>query len=137
MTVYDRFLNLSIRLIEKYTPNGTNVTWVQKGSPTVPDANKPWETEPAAEVTFDVRIIFLPDVLEDRQILKYLGKTEIGEGQVNGRMHPYDSFIPTINDVVRRPKEDAPGEYVELVVKAVDEYRPENQTIVYDLEFGL
>jgi len=136
MTIYDEFLADAIEEIDYWTPDGPNAIWVKKGTPTVPDVNKPWDILPPVEVEHDVRIVFLPDDLEDRQLYKYLRKTEVAQGQVNGWMYHYDAFDPLLNDVVRRPKEHDPGNYDELIVRAIDPLRPDNQTIIYFMEFG-
>lgn len=136
MTVYDEFILDAIEEIEYWTPSGNNAIWVKKGSPAVIDDGAPWNTQPAVEVEHDVRILFLPDDLEDRQLYKYLRKTEVAEGQVNGWMYHYDAFDPLLNDVVRRPLEHDPENFEELVVRAIDPLRPENQTVIYFFEFG-
>lgn len=52
--VYDKFVELAFRLLDKYGQTAQLVTVTTEVNP-----DKPWETGPTTEVTTDVRAVFL------------------------------------------------------------------------------
>jgi len=81
------------------------------------------------KVETPVKILFLPDQLEDRQIQTYFKDTTMGEGQVNGIMYKYPEFEPKLKDTIER-------DGVTMGVVAIDELRPINNSLLYFIEFA-
>lgn len=121
------FAELAVELIDDFLET-TNAVWVSIGDDSPVETDEPWNTELGPSTSYDVKIVFLQDALEDRQLIKYLKGTEITDGQVNGIMYRY-GFEPKLKDVVE-------WQGRELVVKAIDPLAPIDKAIVYILEFG-
>lgn len=122
------FLELAIELIDDFVPE-PNATWRIIQNDVVADPDKPWETTRGTATTKPVKIVFVQDTLEDRQLLRYLSKTEVNIGLVNGIMYHTD-FNPSLKDTVL-------WQGRELTVSAIDPIQPFDTPIVYILEFGL
>jgi len=122
------FIEMAIELIDEFIPE-PNAIWKIISNDTVVDPNKPWEVTRGSTSNRDVKIVFLPDNLEDRQLLRYLKATERNEGNVNGIMYRTD-FDPKLKDIVLWQNR-------ELVVNAIDPIQPFDNVIIYMIEFGL
>lgn len=122
------FLELAIELIDDFVPE-PNANWKVIQNDTVPDPEKPWEIIRGTATLIPVKIVFVQDTLEDRQLLRYLKGTEANVGQVNGIMYHTD-FAPSLKDIVL-------WQGRELTISAIDPIQPFDTPIVYLLEFGL
>lgn len=123
----EEFIELAVELIDEFVEE-PNATWVLIPNSDTPDTDKPWDVTRPTTTEHEVRIVFLQDDLEDRQLLKYLKGTETNNGQINGIMYP-SGFEPSLKDVVKFDGQ-------ELVVRAIDPIKPFDEVIIYILEFG-
>ena len=106
-----------------------NAVWVSVNDGEVENTDEPWNiTRDTNTVSHDIKIVFMQDRLEDRQLLKYLKGRVVNSGQVNAIMCP-QGFDPELNDIVEWQGQ-------ELVVRAIDPVRPVDKPIIYVLEFG-
>lgn len=121
------FIELAVELIDDFVEE-PNAVWVSIANDSVADSDEPWNTTVGNSKKYDVKIVFTQDALEDRQLLRYLDKTAMRTGQVNGIM--YDTgFAPKLKDIVKWDSK-------ELVVRAIDPIQTIDDVIVYILEFG-
>lgn len=121
------FAAMAVEMIDEFITN-TNAVWVSSAENTVSDSNKPWEVGSSVETRTNVKILFLRDKLEDRQLLRYLKEAPLSSGQVNGLMYPY-SFTPRLKDSVEFQGKT-------YSVHAIDPIQPIDQPILYTLELG-
>lgn len=124
MGQFDRQIATATRLIEK---NGHDVTWRQLGRG-LPDADKPWRPASATNTDYTVTICFLSPGRTGQELFRYLTKTEVTTGAVNGLMSSVP-FVPSVADVVIRDGET-------LRIKSIDVLSPNGQIILYTIEFA-
>ena len=122
------FAALAKELIDEFI-EVPNAVWVSTSENPAADSNSPFVVTRPTTTEHQVKILFVRDQLEDRQLLQYLKKTTRVTGQVNGLMLPYTGFTPTLKDTVRFNGKT-------LDVKAIDPVQPIDQPIIYFLEFG-
>lgn len=122
------FLECAMELIDDCIKQ-PNALWVQISNHKIPDEDRPWNVEQPNCDEFPIKILFMQDALEDRQLLKYLKNRVIRSGQVNAIMYHYPEFEPNLKDIVRWQGKD-------LVVRAIDPVQPVDTPIIYILEFG-
>jgi len=105
-----------------------NAIWVSLSNSPETNSDEPWNVEQATRTEHPVRIAFLQDALEDRQLLKYAKGRVTNSGQVNGLMESVN-FTPKLKDIIL-------WQGKEIVVRAVDPIQIIDEAIVYILEFG-
>lgn len=120
------FLEMAIELIDDFVES-PNAEWVEIANDQAA-TDEPWKTGFGQNNRHNVKIVFLQDTLEDRQLLKYLKGTEVKNGNVNGIMYP-QGFTPTLKDVVL-------WQGRQLTVNAIDPLAPVDSPIIYIMEFG-
>lgn len=106
-----------------------NAIWNAVSENSVADPDLPFVVGKPTISSYNVKILFAQDDLEDRQFFKYLKETSSTNGQVNGYMLAYTEFEPRLKDTV-----DFGGTL--LVVNAIDVIRPIDKVILYFIEFG-
>lgn len=121
------FVELAVELIDEFIEE-PNAIWLSIQNDSLISNDRPWEVQRGSSIEHAVKIVFLQDDLEDRQLIKYLKGTETTNGQVNGIMYDY-GFTPSLKDVVK-------WQGRELVVNAIDPLAPIDKAIIYILEFG-
>ena len=121
------FIPLARELIDDFVEQ-ENAVWVQIGED-VKDPDEPWKVTRGTSVEYAVKIVFLQDTLEDRQLLRYLKKTEVDTGNVNGIMYSY-GFEPSLKDIVKWNGR-------ELAINNVDPISPVDEVIIYMIEFAV
>lgn len=124
----NEFIEMAIDLIDDAIPE-PNAVWRSIANDTVVDQDKPWKTTLGTTTDFDVRILFNADMLQNRQLLRYLALTEIPVGNVNALMYRTE-FEPTLKDIVI----DLDGK--ELKVLSINAIKPIEQVILYLLRLG-
>ena len=120
------FAELAVEIIDDFVES-PNAVWVSIPVD-VPSETNDWDIERATATEYPVKIVFLQDDLEDRQLIQYLKKTAVPTGLVNGIMYP-QGFVPNLKDIVR-------WQGRELNVRAIDPIAPIDCPIIYMLEFG-
>ena len=123
----DEFIELAIELIDEFIPE-PNAQWVSIDNDTTPDPNEPWRTKKGSSSNHDVRIVFLQDNLNDRELIRYLKTTETATGNVNGIMYQTD-FEPTLKDTVRWQGRT-------MTINAINPIQPIDAAIIYVIEFN-
>lgn len=160
MTVHDRLRDAATRLVgigaDDIDGNSTNnVILVTKGDNEPTNNDEPWNGEfnPANEVRTAVKFVFFPDILEDRQLTKYVKGSVVVDGQVDGFFPYREDVTPQSTDIIYRPKEtvtidlDATDldaltdaqlftDFDAYVIKNINPIRPSRKTIMYTIEFG-
>ena len=99
MTFYSRLQTTVKRLIANY---GETAVLRVMDSGTLPDSNKPWMPAEVDGVDHTVKIVFIPDKLDNHEEVMYLKDTEIISGQINGYMAVVPGVTPKAKDVVVR-----------------------------------
>lgn len=99
MTFYLRLQNTVKRLIANY---GETAILRVMDSGALPDSNKPWMPAEVPGVDHTVKIVFVPDKLDNHEQIMYLKDTEIISGQINGYMAVVSGITPKAKDVVVR-----------------------------------
>ena len=125
-TFYNRLQKTVKRLVDKY---GQTATLRVMDSATLPDTNKPWLPAEGSETEYTVKIVFIPDKLDNHEEIMYLKDTEIISGQINGYMAPIDNVIPKAKDVVVR------GDQL-LTIDNIMPLNPGGIDLVYKFEMG-
>ncbi len=126
--IENEFIQLAKELIDEAIPT-PNAVWRQIANDTTPDPNKPWITTLGTNVEYPVRILFVTDTLQDRQILRHLDETTVPVGNTNAIMYK-QGFVPTLKDIVLWRGRELP-------VIHVNEIAPVQDTIVYLMRLGL
>lgn len=120
---FDNAIALAKRMIVK---NGQVVTWKQVKD-TANDA-EPWNPTEAVDVSKKVSICFIPPRDNEwRKLLAYLKGSEVPSGRLAGLMAP-QTFEPNLKDIVVRNG-------VELRIASIDKLAPNEQTVLYTIEF--
>lgn len=122
------FIELARELIDEFVPT-PNASWHSIKNDIVPDANEPWITTRGLTCIWPVRCVFYQDTLQDREFMKFMKGTAIGDGQTNGIFYK-TSFTPTLKDV-------CVWNGRMMTVKFVNEVRVIKDTIIYIVQFGL
>lgn len=124
MARFDRQIATAKRLIKK---NGQLVQWRQRTS--VADPDQPWLGGAPVDTFHDVYIAFVSDEQkDDRKSNMYMeAAPSTTIGRIPGLMGAVD-FVPSLEDVVIR-------DGAELRLVTMDILRPNNQVIMYTLEF--
>ena len=99
MKFYSRLQSTVKRLIANY---GETAILRVMDSEALPDANKPWMPAEIDGVDHTVKIVFIPDKLDNHEEVMYLKETEIISGQINGYMAVVPGVTPKAKDVVVR-----------------------------------
>lgn len=122
---------------ECFNPNKVRNLWVKQGERILSNTKQPWRSQPnpAGNVEHEVSICYLPDELEDRQLIQFRKGSTTPKGEVNGLMAHYSEFKPELDDIVKRPLGDGQEGYEQLVVTFVNPLRPQATTVMYYLEF--
>lgn len=123
---FDRQIATAKRLIAK---NGQKVIWRQISNGVPASATEPWKVGPAVNTDHDVIICFLPFTTENKEFLRALLGTEVATGSVTGLMAAVN-FTPAKRDIVIRDGKT-------YSIKTIDPLRPNEQTIMYTLEFDV
>lgn len=123
----EEFIEVAIEIIDDFVEE-PNAVWQSIINDEVAETDEPWNVTRGEPTPHDIRIVFLQDALEDRQLLKYLKGRVVNSGQVNAIMYQ-QGFDPKLKDVVS-------WEGRELVVRAIDPIQVIDKPIVYILEFG-
>lgn len=120
------FAEMAVEMIDEFIES-PNAVWVanKDGEPIEGES---WNVKRGDFLLHNVKILFLQDSLEDRQLIKYLKGTEANDGQINGIMYRY-TFEPRLSDTVRWNGR-------ELTVRAIDPVAPIDHPIIYMLELG-
>jgi len=87
------------KLISRY---GQNAILRVMDSSVLPDEDKPWLPSEITGVEHSVKIVFIPDKLDNHEEVRYLKDTEIISGQINGYMATKSGVVPKAKDVVIR-----------------------------------
>ena len=125
MARFDRHIQLALRLIKK---NGQQVSWHSVQEPTV-DPLKPWLGGQTITVDHTVMICFVPvENKDERKLFQYITGTEVQIGKLAGLMGAVN-FTPTAEDFVTRSGE-------QLRIKTLDALQPNNQIVLYTIEFA-
>lgn len=130
MGVYDRQIAMVKRLIDKY---GQSVT-ITRIPEVIADPSKPWEITSGTPLVNTLKIVFVdPNATGIAQLGKemaqYLKGSEVVTGKLRGLM-ANNNFVPLTTDIVNRAGK-------ELKISAIDILAPNEQTILYTLEFDL
>ena len=123
---YNRLQKTVKALIDKY---GQTATLRIMDSATLPDSSKPWLPEVDSEIEHTVKIVFVPDKLDNHEQIMYLKDTEIISGQINGYMAPIDNVIPKAKDVIVRS-----GQL--LTIDNIMPLNPGGIDLIYKFEMG-
>ena len=99
MTFYSRLQTTVKRLIASY---GETAILRVMDSAALPDSAQPWLPAEITGVDYTVKIVFIPDKLDNHEEIMYLKDTEIISGQINGYMAVTPGVIPKAKDVVVR-----------------------------------
>lgn len=121
------FIEVAIEIIDDFVEE-PNAVWLSVDNGEVADTDEPWNITRGSTESHDVRIVFLQDALEDRQLLKYLKGRVTNNGQVNAIMYR-QGFDPKLKDIVQ-------WEGQQLEVRAIDPVQVIDKPIVYIMEFG-
>ena len=122
------FVELAQEMIDEFIPS-PNTVWVSQSENAVADPLKPFMVTKPTETSYNVKILFARDDLEDRQFYRYRKDTSMADGQINGWMYKSASFTPKLKDTVKFN-----GDV--LTVNAIDPIQPVDGVILYFLEFG-
>ncbi len=130
MGIFDRHIKRISKIIDKY---GQTVS-IKSIPYTVADGSKPWDFTEGLETSTNVKMLFLsPNQSGNssitKELLQYLTGTENISGKIRGYLAA-DSIVPKMNNVVIRNGE-------ELKIFAIDTIAPNEQTLMYILEFSL
>lgn len=121
------FIELATEIIDDFVEE-PNAVWVSIGNGELSDDNEPWNVTRGTTEPHDIRIVFLQDTKEDRQLLKYLKGRVVNSGQVNAIMYQ-QGFDPKLKDIVE-------WEGQQLEVRAIDPVQVIDKPIIYIMEFG-
>jgi len=123
MGTYDRQIATAKRLIAKY---GQTVT-ISQTPVTIADVNKPWEVTLGVPVITNIKMVFFSPKLVNKEFLRYIVGTELKSGNVQGLMAA-DSVIPKATNIITRNN-------IQMKIKSIDILAPNEQTILYTIEF--
>lgn len=126
MARFDSAIALATKLILK---NGQAVLWRSIPAAAIPDPLQPWKPSAAVPVDRPVTICFLPYSRVNFELMRTLGLSEIQTGTLYGLMAAVD-FVPSPKDVVIRNGQ-------EYRIKGVDTLSPNDQKILYTIDFAL
>lgn len=121
---FDWAIELAKELIDD---NGQEVTWRVNREVAPFDPSRPWERDPAAPIEHTVRIVFLPQSRENRELIRAMRGSEVPTGRVMGLMAA-GPFEPTLKDTVVRDGKT-------LAIECIDVLAPNGPPILYTLEF--
>ena len=126
MARFDSAIKLAQRLIKK---NGHVAQWHNLGEIVPLDVEKPWLGGETQSVIYDVNICFIPvENKDERKLFQYLTGTEVQIGRLAGLMGAV-GFLPTAEDYVMRSG-------TQLRIKTLDVLKPNNQILMYTIEFS-
>lgn len=123
----EEFIEVAIEIIDDFVEE-PNAVWLSVSNGEVADTDEPWNVTRGDTEPHDIRIVFLQDALEDRQLLKYLKGRVVNSGQVNAIMYR-QGFDPKLKDIVQWQGQ-------QLEVRAIDPVQVIDEPIVYIMEFG-
>lgn len=128
MGTYDRQIKTVSRLIKKYG----QVVQFKKPVASVPDPNQPWIMIPGTPILTDCNMVFLaPNNTGSsefgKELMQYLSGTQTVSTVIRGYMDSLTVTPDMTMSVIRNGKE--------LKLKAIDEVAPNEQTLMYVLEF--
>ena len=98
-------------------------------SAALPDSAQPWLPAEITGVDYTVKIVFIPDKLDNHEEIMYLKDTEIISGQINGYMAVTSGVIPKAKDVVVR------GSQL-LTIDNIMPLNPGGIDLLFKFEFG-
>tara|TARA_B110000495_G_C22887802_1_gene517763 strand:- start:601 stop:984 length:384 start_codon:yes stop_codon:yes gene_type:complete len=126
VTFYSRLQTTVKRLIASY---GETAILRVMDSAALPDSAQPWLPAEITGVDYTVKIVFIPDKLDNHEEIMYLKDTEIISGQINGYMAVTPGVIPKAKDVVVR------GSQL-LTIDNIMPLNPGGIDLLFKFEFG-
>ena len=126
MSITSDFQAVAVALINRVVPV-TNAKWYSIAVAIPSDPNNPWEIPQSSTDPSDVRIFFFSDNKENKRFQEYIPTNDVDMGVIRGLMYK-TTFEPKKKDVVL-------WQGKELTVVHIDETRPVDDTILYDIRF--
>lgn len=129
--IYTRLAASATRMIAQY---GQIVTWKQLNEGTPTDTTKPWKEGGFTAVTYNVKMLFLPNnrlFFESEHLIRMDNSRDEFDTQVAGQEQGYlavQSFTPKVKDVVIRDNK-------EYRIQSLNLYKPATIVLLWIVEF--
>lgn len=124
MNQYDKQIkSAKIKIADK----GQLVTWIVNGEPQVTNLDKPWLVENKAPVSYQVRMLFLPNSRIGYETDRPILNSSIKIGSIKGLMASVP-FVPSSKDLVIRNG-------ITYEIETIDTLNPSGSSILHTIVF--